>query len=129
MSTIEEGLTRAKEILAAGKPLADELAGVRGAVIVSLASGTISGTDIHDAYTLLERFVGHIEQDWGYDQLRADAVAEIERLRAEMAATQRELRDTEAVLRQVVDEPLLGDTLAGRVVAEIERLRSKLEEC
>jgi hypothetical protein len=71
--TIEEDLARAKQILVDGAPSAEELRvthglGPKHAAQLASRSGTIYGKDTYAAYKLLESFV-----------------AEIERLRAELA--------------------------------------------
>lgn len=58
--TIEEDLTRAKEILAKGKADAD-VVDTWPLDVQRLASGNIYGADIYAAYKLLESFVQEIE--------------------------------------------------------------------
>jgi hypothetical protein len=62
--TLEEDLTRAKEILEKGKAEADndDLPEAVRAWLASQHGGTIYGADIYAAYRLLESFVAEIEQ-------------------------------------------------------------------
>jgi hypothetical protein len=83
--TLEEDLARAKEILAKGKPAHDEVAYLAESVkAAALPGGAIYGGDNYAAYKLLESFV-----------------AEIERLRVEIAKHLAYFEGTEAALEQL----------------------------
>ena len=128
--TLEEDLARAKAILADGKLTIADLeatpAPIRDRLIAM--SGTITVANTYAAYKLLASFVAEIERErasWGASEIVPPSPAP----RPVWMALQRELRDTETVLRRALpDSTLLGDTLAAAVVAEIERLRGDYTE-
>ena len=118
--TLAEDLARAKDLLDRGKQhapgcprIADDesdqvLDDYQRCVCPATLGGAVEGPDIYAAYKLLESFVAEIEQ-------QQPAI--------------RELRDTEAVLREALPgTTLLGDTLARAVVAEIEQLQRDYDE-